>query len=302
MNFGRNAPQNININMADPRLSFEHKALLNQSVPNPFYQILTPQQFPGQLRNNRNVTVGSLLTPYPQYGALTERGIPMSRTRYNAIQLQVQRPFANGFNLLVGYNYNRGRSEEFFDNVDTFDRVVSWQSTNNVLPRQKLTTAGIYQLPFGRGRRFLSGGNRFVDGIFGGWAVSGIYIWTSGVLLRFGALDLVGDPVIDNPSNAARFNTAAFRLQPAFTRRSNPWHHEGVTGPSFRNLDLTLAKEFRITERVSFELKMESYNFTNSFMGADPSLDVNSSVFGRVVNIRPGYAGRQFQYNGRFRW
>jgi hypothetical protein len=180
--------------------------------------------------------------------------------------------------------------------------VTSWQSTNFTLPRQKWTAAGIYQLPFGKGRKFLSGSNRLVDGVLGGWAVSGIFIYTSGVFLRFGGLDVIGDPVLDDPSNAARFNTAAFRLLPAFTRRANPWMYEGVTGPSFRNLDMTLAKEFRITERVRFELKMESYNFTNSFMGADPSTDVNSSVFGRVVNIRPGYSGRQFQYNGRFRW
>ena len=40
----------------------------------------------------------------------------------------------------------------------------------------------------------------------------------------------------------------------------------------------------------------------DDFMGADPVTDVNSSVFGRVVNMRAGYSGRQFQYNGRFRW
>jgi hypothetical protein len=302
MNFGHNSPQNLPINQVDPRLGFEYKAALSQSVPNPFYQILTPQQFPGQLRNNRNVTVGSLLSPYPQYGSLTERGVPFSRTRYNSIQLQVQRPFANGFNLLMGYNYNRGRSEEFYDNVDEYDRSVSWQSTNYTLPRQKLTTAGIYQLPFGKGRKFLAGSNRFLDGVFGGWAVSGIYMWTSGVFLRFGGLDVIGEPVLDDPSDAARFNASAFRLLPAFTRRSNPWMYEGVTGPAFSNLDMTLAKEFRITERVRFELKMEAYNATNSFMGADPSMDVNSSVFARVVNIRAGYSGRQLQYNGRFRW
>jgi hypothetical protein len=307
-NFGHNAPQNVQINMADPRLAFQYKSLVNQSVPNPFYQVLPPDKFPGQLRNQRNVSVASLLTPYPQYGELVERGVGMSRTRYNAIQLSAQRQFANGFNLLFGYNYNQGRTEEFYDDVDHYDRTVSWQSANFDLPRHKMTAAGIYQLPFGRGRALLSQTNRFVDAVFGGWAISGIYQRTSGTFLRFGgpggppAVEVIGDPVLDDPSNQARFNTAAFRLLPAFTRRSNPWMFEGVTGPSFSNLDLTLAKEFAITERVRFELKMESYNFTNSFMGANPSTDVNNSNFGRVVNIRPGYSGRQFQYSGRFRW
>ncbi len=301
-NFGHHAPQNLNLNLMDPRLSFQHKALLNQRVNNPFYRILTPQQFPGQLRNQQQVTVGTLMTPYPQFGTLTFKGAPLSSTRYHALQISAQRPFMNGFNLLFGFNYNRGRSEEFYDNVDEFDRKLTYQSTNFTLPRRKITGAAIYQFPFGRGRKFMSKANPVLDGVLGGWAVSGIFEYYSGVFLRFGGLDVTGDPRLDNPSNQARFNTSVFKLLPAFTRRSNPWMYEGVTGPSFRNLDLTLSKEFPITEKVSFELRMESYNFTNNFKGANPSTDVNSSVFGRVVNQRAGYFGRQFQYSGRFRW
>jgi hypothetical protein len=301
-NFGHNAAQNINMNLMDPRLSFQHKAALSAQVNNPFYQILTPEKFPGQLRNAQRVSVGSLLVPYPHYGSLTQRGIPMSSTRYHSLQLSVQRPFANGFNLLFGYNYNRGRAQEFYDDQDTYDRIQTYQTTNSFLPRNKMTVAAIYQFPFGKGRRWMSNANAVVDGILGGWSASGIFLYTSGVFLRFGAMEQVGDPVLDDPSDAARFNTAAFKVIQPFTRRSNPLWYEGVTGPGFRNIDMTLQKEFPITERVRFELKMEAYNFTNSFNGANPSTDVNSSVFGRVVQQAAGYYGRQLQYSGRFRW
>ncbi|MGH8246477.1 MAG: carboxypeptidase-like regulatory domain-containing protein, partial [Gammaproteobacteria bacterium] len=262
---------------------------------------LTPEKFPGQLRNARQVSVGTLMSPYPQYGTLTMRGVPLSSTRYHALQISAQRPFANGFNLLFGFNYNRGRSEEFYDNVDEFDRRLAYQSTNNVLPRRKVTGAAIYQLPFGKGRRFMKQANPVIDGILGGWAVSGIFEYYSGVLMRFGAYQVTGDPRIDDPSRV-RFNTSVFGPLPAFTRRSNPWTYEGVTGPSFRNLDLTLSKDFRVTERIGFELRMEAYNLTNSFIGANPTTDRASSAFGKVVSQRAGYLGRQLQYSGRFRW
>jgi hypothetical protein len=98
------------------------------------------------------------------------------------------------------------------------------------------------------------------------------------------------------------FDTAKFQVLPAFTRRSNPLQYSGVKGMAFKNLDLTLAKEFAVTEGVKFELRMEAYNATNTFNGELPVTAITSSQFGRVVAQRAGYFGRQFQYSGRFIW
>ena len=89
-------------------------------MPNPFFRILTPDKFPGALRNQATVQVQDLLKPYPQYGRLTQLFTPGARQRYQALQLRVQRPFASGFNFLAGYNYNRARNDEFYDEVDQF--------------------------------------------------------------------------------------------------------------------------------------------------------------------------------------
>jgi len=64
-------------------------------------------------------------------------------------------------------------------------------------------------------------------------------------------------------------------------------------------MDLNLAKFFRITERVRLEFKMEAYNITNTFSGADPSVGVTSSSFGRVTAMAAGTQGREMQYNVR---
>jgi hypothetical protein len=298
VNIGRDHPFTQNLNLVDPRIGYEVKNAVNQAVPNPFFNKLPANQMPGQLRTQANVSVATLLRPYPQYGNLENRLTPGLRNRYQALQLQVQRPFVNGFNLVVGYNYNRTRQEEFYDELDFFTQSKTYQDSPN--PRQRITGAAIYQLPVGKGRKFLSASHPVVDGILGGWALSGIFTYNTGEFLRFGGLTVNGDPSLDNPTKTRMFDTTKFSILPAFTRRANPLQYDGVRAMAFKNLDMTLAKEFTITEKVKFELRMESYNATNTFNGANPVTNVNSSQFGQVIQQRAGYFGRQFQYSGRF--
>jgi hypothetical protein len=136
----------------------------------------------------------------------------------------------------------------------------------------------------------------------GGWAVSGIYQQVSGEYLRLPAAIVSGNPAIDNPTRDKWFDTSKVTRNPDFTRRANPLQWPGFTGPGVVSLDVTLGKEFPITERIGFELKMESYNLPNRFNGANPQLNPDNSLFGRVTAQRNTYFGRQFQYTGRIRW
>ncbi len=287
-------------NQLDPQYIYTYKSQLDVSVPNPFHNFLTPEQFPGQLRNQTDLSVADLLKPYPQYGALQEILVPGVHTRYQALQLKAQRAFANGFNLVLGYNFNRERNEEFFNADDRFANKFTWQDSFN--PHHRLTLAGIWQFPIGRDRRFMSKAPGVLDAIVGGWSVSGIFTYNSADFLRFGPAIVSGSPKIDNKTRDQMFDTSKFTRQPAFTPRSNPLQYPGVTGSPFHNIDLTLAKTHPITEKFKLEIRMEAYNFTNSFMGADPVTDVDSSLFGRVVEQKYGYYGRQFQYSARLIW
>jgi hypothetical protein len=306
MNLGYNHPLFVEgdeglINQTDPRIAYTNGAATSKSVSIPCYQILPVDKFPGQLRNQQKVTVGALLTPFPHYQALEESPLSEARQRYHAFQLQVQRPFANGFNFLFGYNYNHSKNESYFDEQDRFDGILTWFPA--FAQRHRFTLAGIYEFPFGRGRKFGSNWHPVVDGVLGGWSVSGILVYRGGQLLHFSGVDLVtGDPRIDNPSRAKWFDTSVFAVQPAYTRRSNPRYWDGLKGPFYANGDLTVQKEFRIKERVTFELRMEAYNLTNSFMGANPSTSRTSSTFGVISSQLSTAKGREFQYSGRFRW
>jgi hypothetical protein len=300
MNRGRSSPYAWDLNQVDPRIGYQQQTAIQRAVNNPFFNVLPADKFPGQLRTQRTIAVSELLRPYPQYGALNETLRPGIHNRYQAIQLQFQRPFVSGFNMVIGYNYNRERNEEFFDEVDRFDQRFTFQPASNA--RHRITGGGIWQLPFGRSRKWMSSAPKVVDWTLGGWSLSGIFTHNTGLFLRFGPMLVNGDPKIDNPTRERWFNTSVFTRQPAFTRRSNPLQFDNLVGPAFRNLDLTLAKQFNITEEKSFELRMEGYNFTNSFMSANPVLDVNAPTFGRVTSQLAGRFGRQLQYELKFRW
>jgi len=300
MNFGRNAPVTRNLNQVDPRIGYARGSVVAANVANPFFNKLTAAQMPGQLRTQANVPVTQLLREFPQYGDIQERLKGQGHNRYQALQIQVQRPFVKGFNMVVGYNYNRERNEEYYDEQDNFLDNLTFQPAVN--PRHRLTGASIYQLPFGKGRTFMSNANKMVDGVFGGWSLSGLFSINSGQYLRFAGLIVDGDPSIDNTTRDRAFDTSKFARLPAFTRRTNPLQYSNVKSQVFKNVDLTLAKNFAITERVKFELRMEAYNASNSFNGDLPSTAFGTSAFGSIVAQRPGYLGRQFQYSGRFTW
>jgi hypothetical protein len=295
-NFGSGLPYSKQLNMMDPALSYRYRAELSRSIANPFYQYLTPDKFPGQLRNRANVTVGSLLVPYPQYLALTQNQVSGVRDRYRALQLRLQRSSAQGYTFLWAYNYNRQRTEAFFNADDQYADRFTFQPSNN--PRHRMTLAGTYELPFGAGRRLLASAHPLVNATFGGWSISGIYTLASGQFIRFGQLTVTGDPRIDDPGRNRWFDTSVFAQAPPFTPRTNPWQYEGVTGPRNWNVDLTLAKFFPIGERVRIEFRLEGYNVTNSFIPNLPGTDVlNTGTFGRSTN--QGNLGREFQYTAR---
>jgi len=301
MSIGSNHYTQYNINGVDPRYSFQNGAALSQRVANPFFNILTPDKFPGALRNQREVTVGSLLRPYPHYGDITMWHTGGVARRYNSLQLKAQRPFVNGFNFLLGYNYHRAQNDEFFDDQDRFDR--NFRMTEATDQRHKFNLTGIYELPFGKGRRYFGGMNKAANLVLGGWAVSGIWQHISGAFIRIPGNTIVsGNPAKDSPTRNQWFDTSKFTPLPPFTRRVAPLQFEGLTGPRIATLDATASKNIKLTEKIEMEFRIEAYNTTNVLVQGGPNTNIFSSLFGRITTQRGAYFGRQLQYNARIRW
>ncbi|HSB15542.1 MAG TPA: TonB-dependent receptor [Bryobacteraceae bacterium] len=305
MNLGRNVQDasmwggdyNYNLNMVDPNYGYTYKGTTTKAVANPFYMLLPADKMPGSLRTQKTVSVNSLLAPYPQYGTLTERFLRDKDNHYYSLQFKAERSMAQGLTFSFGYNYSHETRDEFFDSIATYNKNFTMIDTRD--PRHYVRLAGTYELPFGKGRQYLSGANRILDALVGGWATSHIFMWNGGPQLTFGAMNCTGDPKIDNPTRGQWFDTSKCSVLPAYTPRTNPWYYDGLRGPGFWQWDATAVKYFQITERVKFELRMEFYNFPNSFMPSQPNMSVTSSAFGKSTSIAGGNYGREVQYTGR---
>jgi Carboxypeptidase regulatory-like domain/TonB dependent receptor len=295
-NFGHNLTYTYNLNQVDPKIIYQYKGATSVSVPNPFYNYLTPQQFPGPLRNQPTVTLSTLLAKYPQYGNLYEAFKPGGKEQYESGELKIQRPFAKGFNFLFGYAYTREKTQIFFNDLANYDGHLSWLDSPN--PHHRLSIAGTYQLPFGKGRAFLQDTPRVVDALLGGWQVVGAWYFNTGNYLQFGPALVSGDPAIDSPTPGHWFDITKFQVLPAYTSRTNPYLYRDVKGPVYWDMQSTLSKRFPIFERVEGELKIAAYNLTNRLNRADPDVVVTSSTFGQTLR-QATTTGRQMEFGLR---
>jgi hypothetical protein len=288
-----------NINQVDPQIAYTHKEATLAVMDNPFYDNLPVEKFPGALRYEPQVGVTSLAKPYPHYGDIVViDGFEGGAMRYQALQLKLQKNYSHGLTMLVGYSYNVEKGQRFYNDIAGYERDYSWQTGNNY--RQRLTVAGSWDVPVGKGQSFLAGAPRVVDAIVGGWKVSPVLVWRSGNLLGFGGMVWDGqDPKVSNSTPGQWFNTSGFSRLPDFTPRSNPWNFPGLYGPGVLNMDLGLAKAFRITEKIEFQLKMDAFNLLNNMSWGDPSTDVDDSNFGRITNQANLTRGRRVQLGAR---
>jgi hypothetical protein len=310
LNFGHNVQppsnggggfQSFNYNMMNPALYYKYGTALDEQVANPFYGYGTPTTFPGPLRSNPQVSIASLLVPYPQYGSLVQKFNPGFSERYQALQLKAERAFSRGFTLMLAYNYNHESSDIFFNNEDTYVQKMTMYPVSS--PRNRLNASFAYNLPVGRGQKYLPSIPKSLDAVIGGWRTSHNLMWHSGDFLRFGQMNACSSPRLPQPTYSEWFDTSCFQastqVEP-YAPRLNPLQYPGVNGPRWWELDSSLSKQFNLTERFKLELRFEAYNLTNSFMPSDPDTNVYSSTFGRVVG--QANIGRECQANLRLQF
>ena len=303
-NNGSNVPYDVDINMADPNFLYENpRSVTNATVTNPFRNYLTPDKFPGALRNGAaTVTVASLLRPYPQYGAITQTNTAGKRLHVQSYKFQAQRPFYKGFSVLLNYAYQREAQREFFDDRATFARELTWRFMPSA--RHRVNHALTWEIPVGQGRWLLHDASKPLDLALGGWQLTTTNRWYSGRLLIFTQnLIVSGNPKLEHPTRDKWFDASVFTAlppgtnnDPAGTPRKNPYTYNGLVGPGTSQTDMTMSKAFRLNEDLKFEVRVETYNAFNQINWDNPIVDFNNQNFSKVISKRPGYIGREVQY------
>jgi hypothetical protein len=227
---------------------------------------------------------------------------------YNGLQAKIEKRYTNGLTFIASYAYSKtialGDTAGVQNELDWMaDKAVSSQDMTH-----HFVGSAVYQLPFGQGRQFGSHWNRVTDAVLGGWSFAPIFTASTGLPLNVtvngspsntGATtsvdrpNVVGNWQLSNPSAAEWFNTAAFVANAPFT-----YGNAGrniIRAPGLVNLDLALHKSFRITERVSAQLRLESFNATNTPALGSPNTVLGNPLFGQITATATGSSSRDNQ-------
>ncbi|HLL76885.1 MAG TPA: carboxypeptidase regulatory-like domain-containing protein [Pyrinomonadaceae bacterium] len=274
--------------------------------------------------------------PYPQFTGAVNVIESNDRSRYNALEVQLSRRFSQGLSFQGSYTLAKSEDTRSFDPAFAVaNRAATGQSSANTPfdinnrdlnyarsdfdRRHALQGYALYELPWGRGRRWGSDWGGVTDFLLGGFQLGGIARIYSGrpftVFAGSNTLSQVvqtpascngcspdmGSTVLENGRNV--FFTAEQRARffvPAPGEFSNVGRNF-FTGPSFFNIDLTMGKRFRFDETRNLEFRMEVQNATNtpSFAVPDANLVLTSGSFGQILGTTAS-TSRKVQWAAKF--
>ena len=288
--------------------------LLNNQVTNPFYG--NPLISSGGL-SSPTVAQSQLLRPFPQFTGVTLGNSSFfGASAYNSLQVKVVRRFANGFSLLASYTWSKlmdniPASETGFPGgsfggtgIQDWDNLrAEWAVASFDTP-QYFAFNGIYELPFGKGKRFVNS-NRVANLFVGGWQLNGITSLISGTpqevftasntLFNYGGSQRANwngqNPSLDGKiSNRLNeyFDVSDFSQPAPFTYGNSPRMLANLRSPGFIDTDLSGIKKFPIYERISAEFRAEAFNLFNhpTFGPPDTTLgDGTTGIINSQVNL-----------------
>ena len=277
-------------------------------------------------------------TPYSNFSSDTTLNSSWSGwSNYNAGNLKLEHRAAD-FALVAIYTYAKdmddksaaagvGATNSYNGHLDDHNPKLDYAPSDfNV--GQRFVTSYVWNLPFGRGKKYAGQINRAADIAIGGWEVTGIATFQKGFpfsILASDTYSLLNAPnqranVVGNPfsgpqkSRAVWFNTSAYQ-QPLAGQFGSSGRNS-ITGPGIENFDMGAAKNFYFGEFASLQIRVEGFNvFNHTQFGVDPSspgvgpgsIPVDNNVndqgqsanknFGQVVSARPG---RVIQLGGKF--
>lgn len=246
---------------------------------------------------------------------------------FHSLQLKAERRFSDGISLLTHYTWSRS-----FNYTNTYYNIDAKQAygPNDNNRSHVFTLAGVWELPIGNGRKFLSNAGKAVDAVLGGWQLSTIYSLQSGLPYTpsyrdcnadrdtgWCRPDLVGDWKPANPDRNQWFITTPLAANGQVTPLTangqvlGPWGRpqrgtfgsvgrNRLLGPKFQQFDASLAKTFSITERFKAQFRAEMFNLPNYVNLANPNACVDCpGTAGRITNIFQLATMRQMQFGLR---
>jgi len=273
-----------------------------------------------------------LLQPFPQFTGGLNVFDSNDYSNYAGLQFIFKRRVNAGLGFQFGYTLSKSKDNRSWDPAlssvstgsvqsasstpfDLRDRSLNY-TWSDFDRRHVFQGTYTYELPFGKDRKFLSGIPTIVDHVIGGWQMAGTVIWMAGrPFTVYSGINSVSSVVQSTADcNGCSRNSGQLVLESgrnfwfdAATRSQFAAPVPGSIGNTGRNFflapnyfqwDSSLSKKFRITEQVSFDLRVDARNVLNNPSFDNPTAVITSTIFGRINDSVTNNA-RRIQLSGK---
>ena len=257
------------------------------------------------------------LRPIPFFQSIDQIETSAHST-YHSIQSQLQCRFRRGLTGQFSYTWAKAidNASNFFPSAtdNNFPQNSYNTSAERGLSsfdvRHRFTGSWVYELPLGKGHRLWGKLHGVLGMLTQGWMLNGVVIMqtgqpssvilpaeldnsNTGISFIGGAADrpnINGNPVLKNPDPSRWFATDVFTM-PTFGSFGTAGRNI-VTGPSFKNIDLSLLKVTALNKSAKLQMRLEFFNLFNTPNFHQPNIIFGTPSFGRVLSA---HAGREVQ-------
>lgn len=265
---------------------------LAQAFPSPFFG-LDPQF------TSSTISREQMLKPYPHFGNL-QYADPSGYSWFQSLQSRVEKRMTKGLTVQVSYTWSKAmEATQFLNPADE----MPVESLSQFDRAQRIAGSGIWELPFGKGRRWGTSMNRFAEFFAGGWQLAGVYQRQSGQPIDWGQMLITGDSTTlalpsDQRNTDRWFNTDIFNKNSAQQLGGNvrtfPLRFSNVRFDSQRRWDFSLNKSFQVTEKSRIRFRADTFNALNEPVLRGPNTTATAGAFGTITAQEPP---RSFQFS-----
>lgn len=265
-----------------------------------------------------NGSVAQALRPFPQFTDIRNLLQPTGWNNYHSLQVRMQRRFSQGFSMLIAYTHSKnfihgggytgwGDDAAAARPLDTANRGLEKRLAQFDLPHN-LVLSWNYELPFGKGKRWMNVNSKAANLLLGGWQVNGIHEYRSGTpfgVAGGGLIPIFGGGNRPNrvagvaplngishgsfdPGRDRYLNIAAFAQPDPFTLGTAAPNYGDMRNFGFRNENLSLHKNFAFMEGHALQVRAEFFNAFNRVNFGGAAANINApATYGRITGAAP---------------
>jgi hypothetical protein len=274
-------------------------------------QVPTDELGPGNLQVKR---------PFPQFSNVQIIAADIGASKYNGLNIGLEKRYSSGLLFKTNYTYSK-----FLDNTDSrnelaaypgidaftnyYNQANDWGLSGNDI-RHRFIGSVVYELPVGHGKQF-NLDNKALNLLVGGWSIGTIIDLRTGTPLSPVELtnntgsfsdgvrpNVVGNWQLSGDRGKGQqilewFNTAAFAAPAKYT--FGDAGRTFGTGPGEQNIDASLLKDFKVTEKLIVQFRAEALNLFNHANFGNPNTQQGSPLFGQITSLIAGNQSRIIQ-------